>query len=218
MATEMAYYSTPIGLTTGDMATQKEWHMAFRDLSNNMYRTSYQDMIHGKEITVKSDMPSGYGGHIPSLRHDVLFKNTDFDRMRTSLKSSSGRDTLPSFEEQTMGLPSMTPNPRGRPRPPTAGTIPVFSNSPFLKPPWALTGHLTEPLSFRTNMARRDEPSQGTTPRSTARPSTTPRSMAAVGSQALNPGKSRGESRGGPRFAFDEPTEEMKLLQAHIAG
>lgn len=215
----------PLGLTTGDLGTQKDWHNSYKDLANNMYRTSYQDMIHGREIAVKSDMPSGYGGHIPSLRHDVLFKNTEFDRMRGSLKSDHGRDTMPSFQEQNLGLPAMTPNPRGRPRPPTAGTIPTYSH--YVKPPWALTTHLQEPLTFRTSMSRGGQSSKApNSAREMTRPSTT---MAVFGSKALKPqtprsgmlntsrpSTSQGGSRGGPRFY--EPNEEMELLKLHIAG
>merc|ERR1712232_38369 len=238
-------WASPLGLTTGDMQTQKDWHMAYKDLANNMYRTSYQDMIHGKEIAVKSDMPSGYGGHIPSLRHDVLFKNTEFDRMRGDLKKDFGRDTMPSFCEQNSGLPCMTPNPRGRPQPPTHKTIPTYSN--YVKPPWALTTHLNQPLTHRTTMSRRGESRNSMQMPLSARDARPQTTMAAVGSNAMRPstplgncgpfnnarpntsgawGESRGgpqrteawgESRGGTRFA-PEPTEEMELLRSHITG
>ena len=37
---------------TGDLSKQWEWHTAFRDASKNMYRTSYQDGINGREVAV----------------------------------------------------------------------------------------------------------------------------------------------------------------------
>jgi len=132
---------------TGDPKTQKEWHSNYRDSMDNMYRTSYKDMIHGREVSVKNDFPAGYGGHVPSLRHDVLFRNTEFDRMRSLLKNDPGRDVLPSFVEQNLGIPSLTKNPKGIGQAPTAGSGPDV----LVKPPWALTLTLRELPTFRTN-------------------------------------------------------------------
>lgn len=152
-APERMSYASSVGVTclapdlpTGNPETQHQWHEAYRDMMQNMYRTSYKDMIHGREVSVKNDMPAGYGGHVPSLRHDVLFRNTAFDRKHASLRTDMGRDTLPSFEEQNLGIPAVTKLPRGKRKPPTAGTVPNV----LVKPPWALTMSLQEPPNFRT--------------------------------------------------------------------
>jgi len=147
----------------GDPKTQKEWHGTYSDMSKNMYRTSYQDMIHGREVSVKNDFPAGYRGHIPSLRHDVLFRNTGFDRIREELANDPGRDVFPSFAEQNTGVPTYTKHPRGINKAPTAGCGPDV----LVKPPWALTLTLREPPTFRTS------PRLGT-PRGGQRPVTTP--------------------------------------------
>mmetsp|Transcript_12914 Transcript_12914/g.31059 ORF Transcript_12914/g.31059 Transcript_12914/m.31059 type:complete len:170 (+) Transcript_12914:55-564(+) len=121
---ESGYRGVPLGSSfehplVGDASQQWKWHESYRDSLKNMYRTSYADMIHGREVAVKSDMPSGYGGHTPSLRHDVLFRNTAFDRMRSSLQSDVRRDTLGAFRKQLEGVPS-SKNPRGPVVPPPA--------------------------------------------------------------------------------------------------
>eukprot|EP00929_Paragymnodinium_shiwhaense_P007559 TRINITY_DN111475_c0_g1_i1.p1 TRINITY_DN111475_c0_g1~~TRINITY_DN111475_c0_g1_i1.p1 ORF type:complete len:192 (-),score=27.71 TRINITY_DN111475_c0_g1_i1:180-755(-) len=157
----MASTMAPHNLKTGDPERQYDWHETFRDNMSNIYRTSYQDMVHGREVSVKNDLPAGYGGHIPSLRHDMLFRNTAFDRRLDSLNMDVTRDTLPSFLEQKHGIPAYTAFPRGRHLPPTAGTVPNVS----VKPPWALTLPLREPPTFRTvpNSARL--PNGSVTPR-----------------------------------------------------
>lgn len=115
---------------------------------DNMYRTSYQDMIHGREVSVKNDFPAGYGGHVPSLRHDVLYRNTEFDRMHNLLRQDPGRDVFPDFADQNMGIPSYTRFPRGTSqKAPTAGCVPDV----LVKPPWALTLSLHETPTFRTS-------------------------------------------------------------------
>jgi len=155
---------------TGDPETQKAWHNTYRDMVDNMYRTSYQDMIHGREVSVKNDFPAGYGGHVPSLRHDVLFRNTEFDRMRASLRNDPGRDVFPSFVEQNAGAPTYTKSPRGLLQAPTANCGPDV----LVKPPWALTLTLREPPTFRTS-----PPGTARTPLSARgmRPNTTPGGM-----------------------------------------
>jgi len=134
-------------LRTGNPDTQIDWHDTHRDMWQNMYRTSYSDMVHGREVCVKNEFPAGYGGHIPSLRHDVLFRNTAFDRMRTALREDPFRDTFPSFSAQNEGVPSSTRRPRGVPKAPTFGTAPDV----LVKPPWGLTLALREQPSFRTS-------------------------------------------------------------------
>jgi hypothetical protein len=130
----------------GDLSTQWEWHETFRDTSKNMYRTSYNDMVHGREVSVKSDFPSGYGGHISSLRHDVLFRNTAFDRQVAMMRNNPSRDGLPSFADHIEGIPTYCKNPRGSKKVPTAGTIPRST----CKPPWAVTLPLKDIPTFRT--------------------------------------------------------------------
>jgi hypothetical protein len=164
----MAYRSPFISpfTRTGDPETQYEWHNTYRDSVDNMYRTTYQDMIHGREVSVKNDFPAGYGGHVPSLRHDVLFRNTEFDRMHELLRNDPGRDVFPSFVNQNKGLPTYTKFPRGVNIPPTANCGPDV----LVKPPWGVTLSLNEPPTFRTSppgTARLDS-SRG------SRPGTTP--------------------------------------------
>jgi len=170
--------SFPLELPTGNPETQHEWHDTFRDMAKNMYRTSYSDMVHGREVAVRNDMPAGYGGHVPSLRHDVLFRNTGFDRRRAVMKENIMRDTFPSFAEQNEGIPAVTKLPRGRRKPPVAGTVPDVA----VKPPWALTMSLQEPPSFRTM------PSGSMTERST-RQSTGPTLQRRTNANALSTGR-----------------------------
>lgn len=153
-------YFRPGDLDTGDMESQLQWHGEHRDMMNNMYRTSYQDMVHRKEVAVKKDMPSGYGGHIPSLRHDVLHRNTGFDTMRADLITDPGRETFASFWEMKAGIPSYTTNPRGPKNPPTAHTVPNLQ----VRPMWGLTISPHETLGLTT--------SQLNTARSRSTPST----------------------------------------------
>jgi len=131
----------------GDPNTQHDWHETYRDTVKNMYRSSYADMVHGHEVSVRSDLPSGYGGHCPSLRHDVLFRNTGFDRKKDTMKANFSRDAFPAFDGQINGVPTYCYNPRGAKKVPTAGTIP---NS-RCKPPWAVTLPLQEPPTIRTS-------------------------------------------------------------------
>jgi len=130
------------GLTTSDLATQWKWHETFRDSSKNMYRTSYTDMIHGKEVSVKSDLPSGYGGHVPAIRHDVLFRNTGFDRSRKLQKTDECRDSMPDFDRQITGA-DMKIGPLANP------------NKVFKKnAPWAITPPIRQPPTYRTTPFR----------------------------------------------------------------
>lgn len=152
---------TTANLATSNPETQLAWHEAYRDNMQNMYRTSYQDMVHGREVAVKNDFPDGYGGHVPSLRHDVLFRNTKFDRMHDSLRGNVARDIFPSFQEQNEGIPSSTRFPRGKKKPPTAGTVPHV----LVKPPWALTLALQEPPTFRTSPSNTARLGSAPTPR-----------------------------------------------------
>merc|ERR1719362_2213290 len=131
------------GLIAGDPANQWEWHQAHRDMMKNMYRTSYSDMTHGHKASVRSDFPSGYGGHVPSVRHDIAFRNTAFDREQWEKKNHPARDKHPSFDEQIAGAPCHTNNPMGARRRPTDGT------TSMPKCPWAVATTRREPLTHR---------------------------------------------------------------------
>lgn len=135
-------------ITAADHYSLGDRHETFHDTTKNMYRSSYADMVSGKEISVKSDLPSGYGGHIPSLRHDILFRNTAFDRTTESKRTDLLRDAFPSFQGQICGSPTYCTNPRGPKTMPTAGTIPSTTCSP----PWAVTLPLQDPPTHRTRV------------------------------------------------------------------
>jgi len=137
-------------MLAGDPAKQWEWHEAFRDQTKNMYRTSYSDMSHNRESYVKSDFPSGYGGHVPTIRHDVLHCNTQFHRKQALMRADPSRDAFPSFQSQISGLPSITAFPCGARNNPTKGVVPHNGTTTMLKPPWGvLTGRGTA-LNQRT--------------------------------------------------------------------
>eukprot|EP00746_Dinoflagellata_sp_MGD_P006084 gnl/MRDRNA2_/MRDRNA2_111828_c0_seq1.p1 gnl/MRDRNA2_/MRDRNA2_111828_c0~~gnl/MRDRNA2_/MRDRNA2_111828_c0_seq1.p1 ORF type:complete len:168 (+),score=11.12 gnl/MRDRNA2_/MRDRNA2_111828_c0_seq1:96-599(+) len=135
-------------ITASDIYNLGDRHETFHDTAKNMYRSSYADMVSGNEISVKSDLPSGYGGHIPSLRHDILFRNTAFDRTIDSKRTQTSRDAFPHFGSQISGIPTYCINPRGPKTMPTAGTIPASTCSP----PWAVTLPLQEPPTHRTRV------------------------------------------------------------------
>jgi len=137
------------GLIAGDPANQWEWHEAHRDMMKNMYRTSYSDMTQGHKASVKSDFPSGYGGHVPSVRHDIAFRNTAFDTEQWQRRNHPARDRHPSFEEQIAGVPCHTNNPMGARRRPTYGTIPHDGTTSMPKCPWAVATTRREPLTHR---------------------------------------------------------------------
>lgn len=165
---------TASSLLAGEPEDQLQWHETFRDGAKNMYRTSYQDMSYGREVSVKSDLPSGYGGHVPSLRHDVLFRNTAFDRETTGRRFNPNRDAFPEFQDQISGIPTYTSQPHGAKKVPTYGTIPHNGTTTMLKPPWGILTSKADPLNHRT------------TPRTTPRLGATPR-LAGVGAAALTP-------------------------------
>jgi len=132
---------TSLDMTPGNMETQYQWHTAYRDSAKNMYRSSYQDMIHHRDVHVKSDFPAGYGGHNPIFRHDIRFKNTDLFRIRKLSSTDVSRDAYPNFEANKTGVPGFCYNPRGAKTVPVLGQIPVYG----LKSPWAIckpNGHL----------------------------------------------------------------------------
>lgn len=136
-------------MIAGDPALQWEWHEAFRDQVKNMYRTSYSDMSHNREVYVKSDFPSGYGGHVPSVRHDVLHRNTAFDRKMALSRTDPSRDALPSFNDQIAGLPTSTKYPCGAKNNPTKGVVRHDGTTTMLKPPWGVMTGVREGLNQR---------------------------------------------------------------------
>lgn len=134
---------------TKDPANQFEWHESYRDQVKNMYRTSYMDSSHFREISVKSDFPAGYGGHIAAIRHDVLHRNTEFDRKMALMRSDPNRDALPSFNDQISGIPTITKLPCGAPRNPTY-KVSLHDGTTAPMAPWGITVNMKrEPLSMR---------------------------------------------------------------------
>jgi hypothetical protein len=117
------------------METQYHWHEAYRDSAKNMYRSSYQDQIHHRDVHVKSDFPAGYGAHNPIFRHDIRFKNTELFRIRKLATTDVSRDSYPNFDANLTGVPGFCYNPRGAKTVPVLGQIPVYG----LKAPWAIT-------------------------------------------------------------------------------
>jgi len=139
MAEEMSFgeqYVDP--MTPGNMDTQYQWHTAFRDSAKNMYRTSYQDQIHNRDVHVKSDFPAGYGGSNPTFRHDIRFKNSELYKIRHLSCTDVSRDAYPNFDANITGVPGFCYNPRGAKKVPTMGQIPINPGS-LLKAPWAIT-------------------------------------------------------------------------------
>lgn len=139
------------GLVGSNPATQFEWHESYRDAVKNMYRTTYEDMSHSREVNVRSDYPSGYGGHVPSVRHDILFRNTEFDRTAEVRRNDPNRDAYPSFTDHIAGIPTSTKFPQGAKRPPSFGVVPHDGTTTMLKPPWAVLTSKSAPLCFRTS-------------------------------------------------------------------
>merc|ERR1740121_1088095 len=102
-----------------------------------MYRTTYADMSNGREVCVKSDFPSGYGGNIPRLKHNVLFTNTKFDR-DLEVRRTTPRDAFPSFEPNINGFPGTTNFPKGPQNAPTHKTTHHNGTTTMPKFPWAV--------------------------------------------------------------------------------
>jgi len=117
----------------GDLSRQWEWHEAFRDANKNMYRTTYQDTIHTREVSVKSQFPSGYGGHDATVKHDLLYKNTgSYKTVVETQALDPNRDTFPCFTPQKHGMPTYEKADAGAT--PTYGTLPDIN----VLPPWAV--------------------------------------------------------------------------------
>jgi len=138
-----------------DPSTQWQWHEAHRDQAKNMYRTSYTDMTHGREVTVKSDYPIGYGGHVRSTRFEVLHRNTQFDRDMVLKSHDPSRDAHPSFKDQKCGVPTLCTKPCGAKKNPTWKVVPTDGTTAPLAP-WAclrplqpLPTHRTVPTTLK---------------------------------------------------------------------
>lgn len=100
----------------------------------NMYRTSYHDMCLGLEVCVKSDFPSGYGGHVPTLRHQILFKNSPEAKELEARKADVTRDSFGGFDANIKGIPYLTKNAKRKAEGPSAGYFPPI----LVRPPWAV--------------------------------------------------------------------------------
>jgi len=137
------------GMPDMDPAKQWDWHEVHRDMAKNMYRTSYTDMIHFKEVNVKSDYPSGYGGHIPSIRHDILHRNTAYDRQIALRRNDPSRDAHPSFQDQISGIPTWCKKPQGAKKNPTYGVVPHNGTTSQLIAPWGVVSAVRPVPSYR---------------------------------------------------------------------
>jgi hypothetical protein len=137
-------------LPAGDPESQWMWHEAYRDMMKNMYRTNYSDMTHGREVCMKSDMPSGYGGHIPCLRFDIMHKNTEFDRSLALRRADVSRDAFPSFKDQKDGIPTFCRKPCGAKKNPTLYAIPGDGTTTYVRPPYGQTRPIREIPSYRS--------------------------------------------------------------------
>lgn len=126
----------------GDLSGQWHWHGAFRDSNKNMFRTTYSDTIHGREVAVKSDFPSGYGGHVACVAHDVLFKNTEVHEKLQKQAVDPQRDCFPSFMQQKVGAGSEN---KAKEETPTYGSLPDVR----VQPPWAITPAVRSMPSYR---------------------------------------------------------------------
>jgi len=137
------------GLLEVDPSRQWEWHEAHRDMAKNQYRTTYTDMIHAKETCLKSDFPSGYGGHIPNMRFDMLFRNTAFDRSIVLRRNDPSRDSHPSFKDHIAGIPTVCAKPQGAKKNPTFKVVPHDGTTGTPIAPWAVLNPVRPVPTFR---------------------------------------------------------------------
>jgi len=128
----------------GDLSRQWYWHEQFRDATKNMYRTTTSDMLNFREVSCKSDMPSGYGGHVPKVKHDIFFENTGAYASLENRGVDSKRDCFPAFKQQKMGAPTFI-NTAIEGVTPSTGSLPDVS----VQPPWAITPPIREVPSFK---------------------------------------------------------------------
>ncbi|KAL8424820.1 hypothetical protein Efla_001625 [Eimeria flavescens] len=90
----------------------------------NLYRTSYLDMCLGREVCVKSDFPSGYGGHVPRVRHQLLFNDCAEVSLLRARRSDPERDSFGSFDANINGTPYLTIHAKPKAEGPQAGFFP----------------------------------------------------------------------------------------------
>lgn len=163
LSSDPGRFSSSQGLLDPDHSRQFEWHETYRDGAKNMYRTSYADMVHGREVAVKSDYPSGYGGHIRNIRHDILFRNMEFDRTEALKRADPSRDAHPSFKDQISGIPTWCAKPQGAKKHPTFRVVPHKASTTDVRPPWAVVRPVQDVPKHRntpTTLARaRSSPS-----------------------------------------------------------
>ncbi|OEH74055.1 hypothetical protein cyc_06056 [Cyclospora cayetanensis] len=105
-----------------------------RQKDPNMYRTSYNDMCKGLEVCVKSDFPSGYGGHVPTVRHQVLFRDSPEALAIAARAKDPTRDSFGDFAANINGIPYLTKNAKKKTEGPSAGYFPPT----LVQPPWAI--------------------------------------------------------------------------------
>ena len=94
-----------------------KYHESFNDEMKNMYRTNYHDFMDKKPVTFISDFPCGYSGYQANLKHDIIHRNTSFEKTYghtrdPSLPNIHGRFRLPDFKSCKEGKPGFTENPK----------------------------------------------------------------------------------------------------------
>jgi len=171
----------PMNMIDKDPALQWKWHEAYRDMNKNMYRTSYTDATHFRETYVRSDFPAGYGGHIPSIRHDILHRNTEFDRKQACMRQDPSRDSMVSFNDQISGVPTVTKYPCGAKKNPTKN-VSLHDGTTRPLAPWGITVN-----------ASREMPNQRSIPATLLRARSTPM-LQQAGSRMAGGGDSSGSS------------------------
>ena len=141
-----------------------QWQQSFRDDVKNMYRTNYHDFTNLDPVALQSDFPAGYGGNKPSIRHEVLHRNTAFEHtyghMRDGRLASAARYHFPDFTASKEGTPIYTLNPR-IPNPQfefctaLGGSLTAEDQiSTFKKAPWGLNQAALPKLTFESEVTR----------------------------------------------------------------
>jgi len=106
-------------------------------------------MLDSQEIAVKASFPSGYGGHVPNVRHDVFFENTGLFSKLEADGVNNQRDCFPAFKQQKSGAPTY--------KNAVDDVVPSFGSLPdvSVQPPWAITPPIRSIPSFKMtpNMA-----------------------------------------------------------------
>lgn len=129
----------------GDLSKQWEWHEAFRDSVKNMYRTTTMDTQACREVAVHADLPSGFGGHVRSRGHDILFHNTGEYTTLQREAVDPNRDTYPCFKQQKYGSATFTKYTANEGTP-EYGSLPDV----VCQPPWGIMLPIREVPSHKT--------------------------------------------------------------------